>query len=62
MLPWLLCGILLLIILILILKIISMQKCADKICALFAERLSMDTNTLITISSGDRHLRRLAGN
>ncbi len=60
MLPWLLCGILLLIILILILKIISMQKCADKICALFAERLSMDTNTLITISSGDRHLRRLA--
>lgn len=60
MLPWLLCGILLLILVILIIKIISMQKCADKICALFAEHLSADTNTLITISSGDRHLRHLA--
>ncbi len=60
MLPWVICGILLMIICILILKIISMQKCADRICTLFAEHLSTGTNTLITISSGDRHMRHLA--
>ena len=60
MLPWLLCGILLLTILILILKIISMQKCTDKICILFAEHLSTGTNTLITVTSGDKHMRHLA--
>lgn len=60
MLPWIICGIFLAIIIILVIKIISMQKCADRICALFSEHLSTGTNTLITVSSGDRHMRHLA--
>lgn len=60
MLPWLLCAILSLVILILALKIISIQKCADEIRSLFAEHLSTDTNTLLTLSCGDKHMRRLA--
>ncbi len=53
-------GILIIIIFALVVKIILLQKSADEIAAEFADRLTTDTNTLIGISSRDRHMRRLA--
>lgn len=46
---------------ILIAKVALMQKAAREIAEEFSEKLSGDTNTLITISSRDRAMRRLAG-
>ena len=60
MLPWILCGILAVIIIILAVKIHLMQKSMDEICACITEHLSIDTNGLVTVSSGDRYVRRLA--
>ena len=59
---WLCCliGILTLIILILIIKICLLKKSADEIADAFADRVRSDTNTLIDISSRDRHMRKLA--
>ena len=53
-------GILIIIILALAVKIILLQKSADEIAEEFADRLTSDTNTLIGISSRDRHMRKLA--
>ncbi len=61
MLPWLLCGVLAVIALVLVIKIKTMQKGMDEICACLLENLSSDTNRLISVSSGDKHVRRLAG-
>ena len=41
-------------------KIILLRKSADEIADAFADRRSSDTNTLIDLSSRDRHMRRLA--
>ena len=60
MLPWILCGVLAVIIVILIIKIRMMQKSMDEICACLSEHLSSDTNQLITVSSSDKHVRHLA--
>ena len=60
MLPWLLCGALAVTVLILVIKIKTMQKGMDEICACLAEHLSSDTNKLISVSSGDKYVRRLA--
>lgn len=62
MLFWLCCltGILLLLIAGLCIKIILLRKSADEIADAFADRRSSDTNTLIDLSSRDRHMRRLA--
>ena len=59
---WLCCliGILAFIILILIIKICLLNRSADEIADGFADRVASDTNTLIDISSRDRHMRRLA--
>lgn len=57
---WGLIGILVLLILALFLKILILQKAAEEIADAFADRLATDTNTLIDISSRDRHMRRLA--
>lgn len=59
---WLCCliGILTFIILILIIKICLLKKSADEIADAFADRVTSDTNTLIDISSRDRHMRKLA--
>lgn len=59
-LPWVLCGILLIIILALCAKLWLLQKSMDEICTELMEHLSQDTNTLLLISSRDRHVRRLA--
>ena len=45
----------------LLLKIYYLQKAAREIETAFAERLTVDTNTLIGISSRDKHMRSLAG-
>ena len=60
MFPWILCGVLAVIIVILTVKIKVMQKSMDEICACMTEHLSSDTNRLITVSSSDKHVRRLA--
>ncbi len=60
MLPWVLCGVLTVIVIVLIVKIRIMQKSMDEICACVTEHLSSDTNRLVSVSSSDRYVRRLA--
>lgn len=59
---WLLslCGILILIIIFLLIKLYLLQKSAREIETAFNDRLITDTNILIDISSRDRHIRKLA--
>ena len=61
MLPWLICAVLAIAVVALAIKIRIMQKSMDEICACLAEHLSSDTNRLISVSSGDKYVRRLAG-
>lgn len=58
--PWLLCGVLLLVILLLLLKILFMKRSLREICGQLEEFLSRESNELITMSSADRHTRALA--
>lgn len=60
MLLWILCGILLCLIIILTIKIYLLKKSINEICLEFREHLSSDTNTLISVSSRDKHIRKLA--
>ena len=60
MFPWILCILLFIICTILIVKIALMKKSINEICSDFREHLSTDTNTLISVSVGDSHIRRLA--
>ena len=60
MLPWIICGVFAVVIVILAIKIRMMQKSMDEICACVSEHLSSDTNQLITVSSSDKHVRHLA--
>ncbi|WP_312940743.1 HAMP domain-containing sensor histidine kinase [Oscillibacter sp.] len=55
-----LCAILAFAVTVLILKVVLLHRTADEIRAELAARLDTDTNTLITVSCGDRHMRRLA--
>lgn len=57
-----LCFILFAVIVILILKIILMQKDAKEISEQFEEILKTDTNKLITVSSSDKKMKKLADN
>lgn len=60
MLPWILCGVLSVIIVILVVKILLFKKGTKEISTAFKECLSTDTNTLISVSSGDKQIKRLA--
>jgi len=60
MLPWIICGVFAVVIIILAIKIRMMQKSMDEICSCLSEHLSSDTNQLITVSSSDKHVRLLA--
>ena len=60
MLPWIICGVFAVVIIILAIKIRMMQKSVDEICSCLSEHLSSDTNQLITVSSSDKHVRHLA--
>lgn len=57
---WIFCGILLFLVLLLSVKLFLIQKGLDEISTGFREHLSSDTNTPLSISSGDPHLRKLA--
>ena len=60
MLPWIICGVLAVIIVILAIKIRTMQKSMDEICSCLSEHLSTDTNQLIAVSSNDKYVKHLA--
>ncbi|MDE6531671.1 MAG: HAMP domain-containing histidine kinase [Lachnospiraceae bacterium] len=60
MFPWILCGILLISVLVLAAKIVLLKRSMDEICAEFKEHLLVDTNTLVSISSNDTHVKKLA--
>lgn len=57
---WIAVGVLSLAVILLACKVLSMQKAAREIAAGFAEHLQSDTNTLICVSTRDRHIRALA--
>lgn len=57
---WAIIGIMAVIIIALLLKIVYLKKSAKEIETAFADRLITDTNTLIDISSSDKHMRSLA--
>ena len=57
---WVLVAILAAAVIVLALKVPFLQKGADEIAAAFAQRLEEDTNTLIDLSTRDKHLRKLA--
>ena len=60
MLLWLLCLVLLIAVLALLAKVRLLQKSMDEIADELGERLSTDTNVLLSVSSRDRHARKLA--
>lgn len=60
MLPWLLCGVFLLVIAALLVKLFLLRRSLDKIAGQMEDRLSQDTNNLIFLSTRDAHVRKLA--
>ena len=60
MLPWILCGILFVVVALLVAKILLLHKSMDEISAEFKECLSVETNALVSISSHDPHVKCLA--
>lgn len=60
LLPWILCSILAVALLIAIIKIIMLKKSMDEICAEFKRSIEEDTNVQVAISSGDKTARNLA--
>lgn len=59
-LPWVLCGVLSAIVVILSIKNYMLKRSMAEIRTELAEYLNEDTNTLISVSSGDKHIRLLA--
>lgn len=57
---WITVGVLALAVVVLSLKIYFMKKAAREIAQCFADCLAEDTNTLITVSTGDKAMRGLA--
>lgn len=55
-----LCAVLFLTVVILLIKIALFHKATDEVCSEMNARLDIDTNTLISVSSSDRHIRQLA--
>ena len=60
MLPWLACAILFLAVVALGIKVCLLQRAMDEIARDLGERLSDDTNQLLSVSVRDAHTRRLA--
>lgn len=58
--PWLLCGVLLVLVIALLLKLYNMKKGMKELCAELDEHLAHPTNTLLGVSSNDRQLKQLA--
>ena len=59
MLPWLLCGASFIAVLALCVKVRLLHSAMDEISERLGEHLSTDTNVLLSLSSRDRHARRL---
>lgn len=60
MVAWMLCGVLLAAVVYLALRLWLLHRQMDALGASFQAHLALDTNTLLTVSTGDRHLRGLA--
>ncbi|MCH5198563.1 MAG: HAMP domain-containing histidine kinase [Oscillospiraceae bacterium] len=60
MLPWVLCGILSAVLIILFIKNYMLKKSMAEIRTELAEKLNEGSNTLISVSSRDKHIRLLA--
>ena len=60
MVPWIVCSVLIILAVILIVKIVLMRRSMGEIASSLNTILSNDTNVLITVSSGDRYIKRLA--
>ena len=60
MLPWVLCALLAGLVLILLFRIHLLHRCADALGEQLAEKREQETNTLLTLPSGDRHMMVLA--
>lgn len=58
--PWVLCCVLLVVIIVLFLKILFLKKSIDEICTGLIEHLSNESNTLISISTNDKHIKHFA--
>lgn len=59
-LPWILCAVLSVVVVVLIVKLSLIQKSINEICENLEDRLFNDTNKLIYVSSNDKHIRSLA--
>lgn len=57
---WIIIGILTIFLIVALMKLYLTQKSVREIGAQFAEKLTVDTNTLIDISSRNRHIGKLA--
>ena len=55
-----LCGALAVTVIVLLARNLLLRKAADEITEQFAAKLEDETNTVIMLSGGDRHMRRLA--
>ena len=55
-----LCAVLFIIVLVLTIKMALMHRALNEICRELETKLGTDTNTLISVSSGDRYIRRHA--
>ncbi len=60
MFPYILCGIFIIISIILLIKVLSIQKGINEICSEFGELVAKDTNGIITLSCKDACVRKLA--
>lgn len=60
LLPWILCSVLAIALLIACIKIYMLKKSMNEICTEFMRSLSEDTNVQVAISSGDKTARNLA--
>lgn len=60
LLPWILCILLFVMSVLLFVKVNLLKKNMDEIRGELAERLATDTNTLICVSTSDKHIRHFA--
>ncbi len=61
MLVYFIIGILCIIIILLLIKIYLLKKSASELADNLSERINTDTNTLLTVSHRDKHIRKLTG-
>ena len=60
LLPWIMCGILAIALLVAIAKIVMLKRSMNEICTEFKRSIAEDTNVQVSISSGDKTARKLA--